>query len=325
MRLWRIGKGTGLMKLVVGSLFLVVAVILTSCGTTATPEPTEQPTETGHQEEEVANLEEILSAAALPGLQVYRSVGCATCHGFNAEGSDVAPALPGHNESQVRRQVRAPVGLMPVFTLNTMSDEQLDELVMFIADLGGEHAHMASSGTGDEMEMHHWMALFALEDDHIGEARHHIDHIIKITEGDHQSRMRQVLSDIEAAGDLHDATHAVEEMLAGMLSDEITEGIMHLKMALSSARIDEAQSVVHHMEHFAALVSADADHEAADEVIATAQAGDLEGAEHHIAEMLEAAGITEVVAEAHDEDEAAHDDGEVPHDEDAHAEETPTT
>ena len=314
MELWRIDKGTGLMKVVVGSLLLAVAAILTSCGTSATPEPAEQPTEIGHQEEEAANLEETLSAAALPGLQVYRTVGCATCHGFNAEGSDIAPALPGHTESQVRRQVRAPVGLMPVFTLNTMPDEQLDELVTFIADLGGEHAHMPSFDTGDEMEMHHWMALFALEDGHIDEARHHIDHIIEVTEGDHQGRMRQVLSDIETVGDLHDATHAVEEMLAGMLSDEITEGSMHLKMALSAARIDEAQGVVHHMEHFAALAPAEAD----GEVIAMAQAGDLEGAEHHIAEMLEAVGIKEVVADAHDDDEAAHD-------EDARAEETPTT
>ena len=134
-------KGTGLMKVAVGSLLLAVAVILTSCGTSATPEPAEQPTEDGHQEEEAVKLEETLSAAVLPGLQVYRTVGCAMCHGFNAEGSDIAPALPGHTESQVRRQVRAPVGLMPVFTLNTMSDEQLDELVTFIVDLGGTRSY----------------------------------------------------------------------------------------------------------------------------------------------------------------------------------------
>ena len=180
---------------------------------------------------------------------------------------------------------------------------------------------MPSVDTGVEMEVHYWMALFALEDGHMDEARHHIDHIIEVTEGDYQGRMRQELSNIEAVGDLHDATHAVEGMLAGVLPDEITEGSMHLKMALSAARIDEAQGVVHHMEHYGVLASV----EAAGEVIAMAQAGDLVGAEQHIAEMLEAAGITEVVADAHDDGEAAHDDGDAAHDEDAHAEETPTT
>ena len=30
------------------------------------------------------------------GMAIYRSVGCAACHGLDGEGSDIAPALAGH-------------------------------------------------------------------------------------------------------------------------------------------------------------------------------------------------------------------------------------
>ena len=51
------------------------------------------------------------SAQAEPtseGHGLFVAKGCTACHGQNAEGSQIAPALAGHSEAMVNRQVRNP-------------------------------------------------------------------------------------------------------------------------------------------------------------------------------------------------------------------------
>jgi hypothetical protein len=41
--------------------------------------------------------------------------------------------LAGHSVAQVKRQARAPIGIMPVFPADKISNEDLQELAEFIA------------------------------------------------------------------------------------------------------------------------------------------------------------------------------------------------
>ena len=89
---------------------VVVSLILTGCA--STPEDT-----------------------VAVGRQLYIDKGCAVCHGQNGEGTDIAPALPGHNEEQVKRNVRSPVGNMPRSSPEQISDDELEMIADYIGSL----------------------------------------------------------------------------------------------------------------------------------------------------------------------------------------------
>ncbi|MCH7706226.1 MAG: hypothetical protein IIB33_04190, partial [Chloroflexi bacterium] len=186
---------------------------------------------------------------------------------------------------------------------------QRDELVAYITGLGEGHAHQREGGDiGAEMEMHHWMAMFAIEDGGIDEGRHHIQHIIELTEGDHRARMQAVLTELET-GDAHEAAHTVGEMLAGVLENGASGVTMHLRLSLSSVRIDDVDGAFHHMEHFVEVADP-TNGEVGEAVMTLIQAGNLTMAEHELVELLEAMGAA--VA------------GEPEHEEGMDMEETPT-
>ncbi len=303
------------------ALILIIVFVTFGCAEPAvTPTPDEDAghvadEEADHDEGEEAHEDVILTGAALRGQEVFNSVGCVACHGQDAEGTTIAPALSGHTEKQVRRQARAPVGIMPVFPPDKVSAAQLNDLVAYIASLGEGHAHQREGGDiGAEMQMHHWMALFAIEDGGIDEGRHHIQHIIDLTEGEHQARMQGVLTELEA-GNNHEAAHTIEEMLAGVLESGASSGTMHLRLALSSVRIDDADGAFHHMEHFVEIADPTG-HEAGEAVMTLVQAGVLTAAEHELVELLEAIGAA--VAEEPEHEEGMDMEGT------ANEEETPT-
>ena len=224
--------------------------------------------------------------------------GCAACHGRDAEGAGIAPALVGHSANQVRRQVRAPVGLMPVFPPDKVTNEDLGEIAGFIESLRGGHLHQRPTAVADALAQHHWMALFALEDESGEEAAHHIDHINPLVTGDHLARMQESLRLIEE-GDLHDAAHLIEGMIAGTAAPDLTEPAMHLRLALSAAAVEEPADARHHLEHFLASSQPNSpEAENVDEAIALLEAGESTEAGHVIS------GLVGEVNEEH------HDDGE---------------
>lgn len=249
---------------------------------TSTPEATATPEGQGHTE--ISD-----DPAVQAGYEVFVATGCAACHGQNAEGSAIAPALTGHSDGQVRRQVRAPVGIMPVFPPDKINSSELDSLVAYVTSLGGGHTHEMVADLGQDIQMHHWMALFAVEDEEFEEAIHHVEHIIGLVEGDHKTRMQDVLVELQAANG-HAAGHEIEEMLAGVLDDGVSGITMHVTLALSSVRVDDAESGIHHLEHFAGMADA-SNLETGNEILALLQAGDLTEAEHELTELLEAMGI----------------------------------
>ena len=101
-----------------GALVLAVSIgaILVACGGSSTTETATPP----------ASL-----SLAEQGQQLYLTKGCSGCHGLRAEGSDIAPALPGHSADQVRRQVRNPQRSMPAFGPDQVSDEELIAALLY--------------------------------------------------------------------------------------------------------------------------------------------------------------------------------------------------
>lgn len=177
--------------------------------------------------------------------------GCAACHGQNAEGSAIAPALPGHTAEQVRRQVRNPIGLMPSFGPEQINDQEMEELIEFITELkAGGHEEPLDLSMDAALVMHHWMAILALKADRVAEAKHHVGHIIELVEdADHRRQMEEVLEALDE-NHLHDAEHSIEGMLAGTAEPELSLGELHLQMVLSALAVHDAEDAQHHLDHF---------------------------------------------------------------------------
>ena len=268
----------------------------------------------------IANTKPVAEPAMATGQELFVAKGCSACHGQNGEGTDFAPALPGHSPAQVKRQARAPIGLMPIFPPDKISNEELEAIAEFIGGLSGGHAHVMVPGSGNELTLHHWMALFAIEAGDDSEAIHHVRHLMDLTEGQHRARMQDTLLFIEA-GETHEAAHVVESMLAGIDQTGIDEATMHLTLGLSSARVDEAEIAAHHIEHFLEVATGD-EHEMGEEIFDLLVAGDFLEAEHRLEQLLGGEMVSESEdghGEAHD-DADAHDDTEAHDDADAHDE-----
>ncbi len=186
------------------------------------------------------------------GQQLFVSKGCSACHGQNAEGSTIAPALPGHTESQIRKQVRNPIGNMPTYSIDGLSEEELGELVEYITGLGTGGGHIEPTDLGGDaaLIMHHWMALSALRAENAEEAQHHLQHIIDLAEdAEHRQLVEEALEKL-GARDSHAAEHHVEDVLAGEAEPNLSPSELHLQLALIALSGHESHDAEHHLEHF---------------------------------------------------------------------------
>ncbi|PKB71547.1 MAG: hypothetical protein BZY87_04660 [SAR202 cluster bacterium Io17-Chloro-G6] len=236
------------------------------------------------------------------GERLFTASGCGACHGTQGQGSAIAPALAGHTAGQVRRQARAPLGLMPVFPPSKISNEELVQIGEYIESLVGDHVHARPADPGAALSQHHWMTLFALEDGSAGEAVHHIDHIIDQVTGQHLSQMEEAKEKTEG-GHLHEALHIIENMLAGVQVDDLTPSEMHASLARSSALIDDIDGALHHLDHFMERMSGDqatARHVA--EIRDLLESGETGDAAHELEELTGAAHEVE-----HQDEDEDHD------------------
>ena len=272
---------TGLAKLFAIGILLSSMLTAAACGAAATPTviPPPQPTPT--------SAPSLTLVPEVHGQQLFVDKGCAACHGQNAEGSDIAPALPGHTAEQVRRQVRNPIGTMPRFGPERISNEELEELVEFITELTSDgHGEPLGLAMQDVVAMHHWMALLALKADKVTEAKHHVDHIIDLVEdADHRHQMEEVLEALDG-GHLHEAEHPIEEMLAGTAEPELSLGELHLQMVLSALAVQDAEDAQHHMSHFMEEVEP-SQVDLAEEAMGHLTADKLHEAEELVRELIE--------------------------------------
>ncbi|MCH8801211.1 MAG: cytochrome c [Chloroflexi bacterium] len=232
------------------------------------------------------------------GQRLFTANNCSACHGSDGQGSDIAPGLAGHTGAQVLRQARAPLGQMPVFPPSQISNEELSQIAEYIESLGGDHAHMKVNDLAQASAQHHWMTLFALEDDSPNEAVHHIGHIISLVTGQHLSQMNDAKAEIES-GNLHEGIHIIENMLAGVQLDDLTPSEMHAALARSSALVDDADGALHHVDHISEALSGDpAVAGRVAEIRELLKSGDLADAAHELEELVGAAH-----EEEHEEDE----------------------
>ncbi len=220
------------------------------------------------------------------GKQLFIDKGCAACHGLNAEGTNIAPALPGHNTEQVMRQVRSPVGSMPLSSPEQISDDELEMIADYIGSLEHEDEHIEPVDMDDALVMHHWMALYALESDNEAEAEHHLHHILElVTDPEHKAQMGEVLEHIQA-GDFHDASHALEEILVEKADPGVSLENLHLQLALAALEAEDLDDAKHHIEYFIGLATGD-EKARGEEIIDLMEQGRIHDAEHEVEELLE--------------------------------------
>ena len=212
----------------IAAILLGLAVFLVPCSGTS-PADTAEPIPTSPP---------VQAETTSEGQALVVAMGCAACHGQDLEGSQIAPALPGHSEEMVKRQVRNPRLQMPAFSESQITDDELDTIASYIAGLSGEgHAHRETVELTAAIETHHWMALEAIKAGDQDESLHHVNHIIELLQpGEHRARMEGVLEGLQA-GEKHEPEHEIEEMLAEFASPGLNLFQLHLKQALVSLAI----------------------------------------------------------------------------------------
>ena len=247
----------------------------------------------GQSGEEAATVTTILTAGmetepaggeARTGRETYLAAGCGACHGQNAEGTDVGPALAGHTAEQVHQQVRSPLAQMPAYPVEQLPDDDLDAIAKYIGGLEPMEEHVEPVKLSEVLAVHHWMAISAIAVGDRGDALHHIGHIIETVKGEHLRAMQEARRHLRA-GELHEAEHLIEEMLAGKAKPELSRERLSLRLALTAVDRRNRQEAVHQLRHFLELAKG-AERQKGEAVLAHLREGDFHGAEHGIADLL---------------------------------------
>jgi len=264
----------------------MLGLILTGCDISRdnTPTPRSVPTSTPTSEPAATPTPADHPGADDEGHQLFITTGCAACHGQDAEGTSIAPGLAGHTTAMVRRQVRSPIGAMPAFSISTLPDEELDLIIEFIEGLDGDHGHVPPADIDQQVALHHWMALLAIQVDDIPEAIHHVGHIIELVTGEHLHQMEDVLTLLQE-GQIHDAEHIIEGMLAGTALPDLTPEAMHLQLALASLGAEDTTEAIHHTQHFRDIAEG-RQRDIAQEILNLIRAENFSEAEHQLEDLL---------------------------------------
>ncbi len=226
------------------------------------------------------------TSAAEEGKVLFTEKGCVACHGPEAQGTEIGPALPGHTAEQVRRQVRDPLSQMPPFTEEQISDAELDNIVAFITSLAPSEAmHMHEHKMSTPVQAHLWMALTALESDNATDTQHHLQHAVEVADGSQAEAIQAVLDNLDG-GDAHSVQHELESVLAeAQALEEKTVDQLHLELAMSAMEAREIEDVRHHMEHFMEVASG-VDKIKGRQVLALMDEEDLHEARHSIEGLM---------------------------------------
>lgn len=218
------------------------------------------------------------------GRSAYISVGCGACHGQNGQGTDVGPALAGHTEEVVIRQVRTPLGEMPAYSQDRLSDEDLKGIAAYVVSLKATEKHVEPVKLSDVLATHHWMALGAIDAGDRKDALHHIGHIISIVKGEHLAAMKEAREHL-LAGDKHEAEHLIEEMLADKKKPKLGLKKLHLRLALAAVQRSDRKEALHQAGHFVEL-SATHDKSHGQELLTLLKQKKLKAAEMELKHLL---------------------------------------
>jgi len=144
--------------------------------------------------------------------------------------------------------------------------------------------HVEPVELSEILAIHHWMAISAIAVGDSGDALHHVGHIIEAVKGEHLEAMKRARA-LLRQGELHEAEHEIEEMLAGKAKPELTREQLALRLALTAVDQRDRAEAVHQMRHFLELAKGD-ERKKGEAVLAHLREGDLHGAEHGIADLL---------------------------------------
>lgn len=265
--------GARQLKLAVITLILVtVAILVAACSADATPTPTAaDPLEAGER--------------------LFRTTGCAVCHGQDALGTGAGPALPGHTAEQVLRQVRSPVGRMPAFSASQVSDEELDLIADYIVSLVGGDGHVEPTTLGGDevLVMHHWMALNAIQTENLNEADHHIQHIISAVQDEERLNLMEEIAAAASSGDLHDAEHMLEQLLVGTVEPSLGADRLHAQLVFAALVTEDVADAMHQLDHVLSVSDDPVLLGMAETAMELLDTGDVEEARHVVQEALDGA------------------------------------
>ncbi|MBI4285577.1 MAG: cytochrome c [Chloroflexi bacterium] len=289
------------------STLMIVALVLAACApkpaaapapTTSQPVPTtSQPAPTTPQaapttpqpvlttSQPAPTTPPPATVAASEGNVIYNQ-RCAICHGPNAEGTAVGPAIAGHSMAAVKTQVRNPMGTMMAFPVSQLTDHDLKELAEFIASLAPAKMPVQEWEKATSETIHHWMALLAIKDGDAKDARHHLEDVITfVKEPMHKTEVNKALN-MMAQGNIHDAEHEIEEMAGSESPSGITKQRFHVLLAQRGNEAENAAEAKHHLEHFM-VKATDVQKKIAEEALELIEKGDFHEAEHEIEELME--------------------------------------
>ena len=103
----------------------------------------------------------------------------------------------------------------------------------------------------------------------------------------------------------------IEDMLAGTASPGLDEREVHLRLAITSIKVDEPGDAAHHLEHYLELAEDDSKEAGIGAgIMDLLSAGDLSEAEHRISELTEVSSEDD-----HGEEDDHHEDDHEDHDE----------
>jgi mono/diheme cytochrome c family protein len=82
------------------------------------------------------------SESATDGKELFNTVGCWSCHGFNGQGAMSRGIASGPHinarvlpEPAFLRQLRAPVGVMPPYSADVLTDAQVEAIYNYLRSL----------------------------------------------------------------------------------------------------------------------------------------------------------------------------------------------
>lgn len=239
----------------------------------------------GHEDDPTRTTDGDDGAVSPPGLSVYAAAGCAACHGDNAEGTDIGPSLPGHSAEVIARQIRAPLGSMPAYGANRLSDADVDLIVEYITSLAPPAEHVEPLDLPGQLAVHHWMALIAIDAGDPDDALHHVEHIADTAQGDHRRAMQQA-AELLRADQVGLAEDTIQDMLAGTAEPDLTLEDLHLQLALSAIDATDFEQAIHHLED-AVDVSRGPRRRATNEALELLREDAVHDAQHALQAMLD--------------------------------------
>jgi mono/diheme cytochrome c family protein len=184
------------------------------------------------------------------GKKFYGQAGCIACHQAEGKGSDFAPMLPGHTAEQVKRYVRNPVGKMPRFGNDKLSDAELGAIATYIAALPMPEMSSKPPDSREAMEMHHWMAYRLLKDNDPAHAEHHLLHGLSLAMDDGHRRSMDNVLDLTRAKRTNQAAQRLLELMSADVKPDLPIGQMHLRLALGALEAGDVPETEHHVRHY---------------------------------------------------------------------------